>query len=120
MSLRKFPKGELGVGADKVALDRLLGELRLSELDFLAVNGNIGRGAYADADLLAIHRQDGHGYVVVDDDLFADFACEDQHSASFLRRMSNRNEFILCNYRANRRLNENSARLSKLDDMGVL
>jgi hypothetical protein len=57
--------------------------LKLDTLvDFFAVNGDIFRCADADAHLVGLHANDGHGDIVADHKRLANPSCQYQHGTS--------------------------------------
>jgi hypothetical protein len=58
---------------------RLIREFGDAAMDFFPVNCNFGRSSDADANLVPIDGRDGDRDGVVDNDLFANFAGQNQH-----------------------------------------
>src|SRR4051812_4091644 len=83
-----------------------LGQLPDAQGDFLPVHADIGRGADADADLVASDVDDGHADVVADDNGFAEFARQNQHGFPLPEKMT------LCHRKTKKPTRRNTLRYS--------
>src|SRR5262249_35375568 len=64
---------------------RRLGPLPDAASDFLAVDSDVGRGGNGKAHLISLGLRDGDRDAAVDDDGFADFPSENQHTSSSMK-----------------------------------